>query len=237
MSKLTVTYIQHSGFLVETEHSYLLFDYWKGEIPELKYDKELYVFSSHAHSDHYTKDIFKLENKCCKVVYILSSDIKRASSFWKKAENVIFIKPHENKVINACTVSTLKSTDEGVAFLVKTENKTIYHAGDLQWWDWPGEPEEDNQMMEQLYKSELDRLKGETIDCAFVVLDPRQEESETLGIDYFIKNVGAHFVFPMHCWEQYDIIKRYKKNNDTKFLTGQIINITAPGQQSILDVR
>ena len=210
MDKVTVTYIKHSGFLVETKESYLLFDYWEGKLPELQYDKELYVFSSHAHHDHYTKDIFKLENKCKKVVYVLSSDIKRASSFWKKAENVLFMKPHEEKVIDACTVSTLKSTDEGVAFLVKTEGKTIYHAGDLHWWDWPGEPEED-------------------------VLDPRQEESETLGIDYFIKNVGARFIFPMHCWEQYDIIERYKRNNDRKFLTGQIIDITGQEQQFILE--
>lgn len=67
MDKVTVTYIKHSGFLVETKESYLLFDYWEGKLPELQYDKELYVFSSHAHHDHYTKDIFKLENKCKKV--------------------------------------------------------------------------------------------------------------------------------------------------------------------------
>ena len=105
------------------------------------------------------------------------------------------MKPHEEKVIDACTVSTLKSTDEGVAFLVKTEGKTIYHAGDLHWWDWPGEPEEDNKMMERQYKEELESLKKESIDYAFIVLDPRQEESETLGIDYFIKNVGARLFF------------------------------------------
>ena len=44
MSKLTVTYIKHSGFLVETANSYLLFDYWQGKLPELQYDKELYIF-------------------------------------------------------------------------------------------------------------------------------------------------------------------------------------------------
>ena len=66
MSKLTVTYIKHSGFLIETANSYLLFDYWQGKLPELQYDKELYIFSSHAHHDHYTKDIFKLENYCTK---------------------------------------------------------------------------------------------------------------------------------------------------------------------------
>jgi len=47
--------------------------------------------------------------------------------------------------------------------------------------------------------------------------------------------VGAHFIFPMHCWEQYDIIEKYKKDADRKFLTGQIMNITAPGQQFVLD--
>ncbi len=62
MDKVTVTYIKHSGFLVETKESYLLFDYWEGKLPELQYDKELYVFSSHAHHDHYTKDIFKKIN-------------------------------------------------------------------------------------------------------------------------------------------------------------------------------
>ena len=135
------------------------------------------------------KIFLNLENKCQRVVYVLSSDIKRASSFWKKAENVIFMKPHEEKEIDDCVISTLKSTDEGVAFLVKTEGKTIYHAGDLHWWDWPGEPEEDNKMMEQLYKAEMEYLKAEKIDCAFVVLDPRQEESGSLGMEYFIKNV------------------------------------------------
>ena len=55
MSKLTVTYIKHSGFLIETANSYLLFDYWQGKLPELQYDKELYIFSSHAHHDHYTR--------------------------------------------------------------------------------------------------------------------------------------------------------------------------------------
>lgn len=44
MDKVTVTYIKHSGFLVETKESYLLFDYWEGKLPELQYDKELYVF-------------------------------------------------------------------------------------------------------------------------------------------------------------------------------------------------
>lgn len=31
------------------------------------------------------------------------------------------------------------STDEGVAFLVTAEGRTVFHAGDLNWWHWEGE--------------------------------------------------------------------------------------------------
>ena len=41
---LTVTYIGHSGFLLETEDAYFLFDYFKGTIPELKNNKSIIVF-------------------------------------------------------------------------------------------------------------------------------------------------------------------------------------------------
>ena len=210
MDKVTVTYIKHSGFLVETKESYLLFDYWEGKLPELQYDKELYVFSSHAHHDHYTKDIFKFENKCKKVVYVLSSDIKRASSFWKKAENVLFMKPHEEKVIDACTVSTLKSTDEGVAFLVKTEGKTIYHAGDLNLWWWSGRNESDNEKARENYEKEIEKIENRHFDAAFVVLDSRQGEEFYLGFDYFMKNTNTDKVYPMHCWNDTSISEKLK---------------------------
>ena len=236
MKNLFVTYLEHSGFLVETDQKYFLFDYWKGELPPLQYEKPLYVFASHAHHDHYTKDIFKLENRCCKVTYVLSSDIKRASSFWKKAENVLFMKPYEEKILDGYSIRTLKSTDEGVAFLVKADGVVLYHAGDLHWWDWPGEPEEENRRMGECYKEEMERICQEKIDCAFVVLDPRQEESGTLGMDYFIKNVGAHYIFPIHFWEQYAYVRAYKEKNEKKFLTGQIMDITVPGQQFSLEI-
>ena len=38
---LTVTYMGHSGFLLETEDAYFLFDYFKGTIPELKNNKSI----------------------------------------------------------------------------------------------------------------------------------------------------------------------------------------------------
>ncbi len=233
--KLKVTYIYHSGFLVETERSYLLFDYWKGEVPAMEYKKELYIFASHGHRDHFSEDIFKLENRCEKVQYILSSDIKGSTRNWARAENVHFMAPHEALEVDGVHVETLTSTDEGVAFVVEVDGRTIYHAGDLHWWHWPGEPEEDNQWHKQAFQKEMEYISGKEMDCAFVVLDPRQEEAGEWGMDYFLKHVRSRYIFPMHCWNNYHMIQEYKAKNDAKYLIGEIMSITAPGQEFELE--
>ena len=40
---MKITYINHSGFLVETENCYYVFDYYKGEMPKL--DKSMEAFA------------------------------------------------------------------------------------------------------------------------------------------------------------------------------------------------
>ena len=48
-TSMNVTYIYHSSFLVETVSAYLLFDYFKGELPRMTPSKPIYVFASHRH--------------------------------------------------------------------------------------------------------------------------------------------------------------------------------------------
>ena len=60
---MKVTYIFHSSFLVETEKNYLLFDYFKGDIPEMDPEKQLVVLVSHRHEDHFSPDIYKLSER------------------------------------------------------------------------------------------------------------------------------------------------------------------------------
>ena len=57
---MQVTYIEHSGFLVEAESCYYIFDYYKGELPKLDKDKEVIVFCSHFHQDHFNPQIFEI---------------------------------------------------------------------------------------------------------------------------------------------------------------------------------
>ena len=57
---MKITYINHSGFLVETENCYYVFDYYKGEMPRLDKSKEAIVFCSHFHQDHFNPKIFEI---------------------------------------------------------------------------------------------------------------------------------------------------------------------------------
>ena len=83
---MTLTHIFHSGFALETEQSFLVFDYWmdpSGVMDSvLRSEKPLYVFSSHFHEDHFTKEIFEWKKLREDITDILSKDIykhRRAS--------------------------------------------------------------------------------------------------------------------------------------------------------------
>ena len=60
---MKVTYLEHSGFVIEDGKRAYVFDYWKdpaGVIDTLaEQGYELHVFVSHIHHDHYVKSIFK----------------------------------------------------------------------------------------------------------------------------------------------------------------------------------
>ena len=133
-----ITYISHSCFAVELEHSVLVFDYYQGELPLWNPEKTIYVFVSHRHYDHFSKEIFRWTEQYPKIKYILSDDISEASYDASEIcrSDLTRIAPNQTETIGNCVIETFRSTDEGVAFLVSCEEKLFYHAGDLNWWHW-----------------------------------------------------------------------------------------------------
>lgn len=224
---MKVTFIDHSGFLVELDETVLLFDYYKGEIPDVP-GKKWYVFSSHFHEDHFQSSIFDLREKY-DVTYILSKDIKKYRKKYLQ-EPYELVEANKSYVFGDLKVDTLFSTDVGCAFVVEVEGKTIYHAGDLNWWHWIGEPEEDNQWMETEYKKQLEFLKGRDIDTAFVLLDPRQEEAYDWGMNYFMEHVGAKHVIPMHMWRNYSWCEKYLSSEQGQVYKGCFHSLEKQGQ-------
>ena len=96
-----------------------------------------------------------------------------------------------------------------LAFIVKTKEGTIYHAGDLNDWYWDGEPKADNQRLTSAYHAEIRKIKGMHFDAAFVHLDPRQGDHYADGILYFLKNIDCNVIFPMHYQNDANVIKRF----------------------------
>ena len=83
--------------------------------------------------------------------------------------------------------------------------------------------------MKRDYEAEIDTIRGEQIDYAFVPLDPHLESTYWMGMSYFMEAVGAKRVFPMHMWEDYSYIDRYV-TNEGKAYVDRLVRITAPNQ-------
>jgi len=218
---MKITYLGHSGFLLELETCYWLFDYYEGTIPELNPQKEIFVFCSHSHPDHFSHSIFNLADKYSSVTYIFSNEVRNACRKLCKNQcmelpEIHFLKSRTDTQLTtaagkALQIHTLLSTDYGCAFFIEYEGKTIYHAGDLHWWYWEGEDSDWNKKMTADYKKEMEYLEGKAIDLAFNVLDPRQEKDYALGMQYFLDHTLTKHMFPMHFWNDFSITEHYPK--------------------------
>ena len=235
---MKVTYIDHSGFLLETDTASLLFDFVKGALPALPAKKPLYVFVSHIHGDHYDRRIFTAVAGAAKkagvplLSYVLSSDIPARDVPGALREQTVFLSPHEVWSDNTLRVETLASNDEGVAFVISGKDAAsfqIYYAGDLNAWNWDGDAE-DMELI-RIYHEELARIAGRTFDIAFIPLDPRLGEEYTQGITDFFDVCGcdALTVVPMHCWGKYEIIPKAKKKLADTRIAERIAVYSKPG--------
>lgn len=239
---LRVTYVWHSCFVVELDQTILVFDYFprdamenitfEGSFPELDDAKEIYVFASHAHRDHFSLDILRWRERYPKITYILSKDIRLGRAYLMRngidpsvKKSIQFVAPVSDHEVGSLKVETLRSTDAGVAYVVEAEGLTIYHAGDLHWWNSGMERELYTKTYGDAYKRELHRIQNRHIDLAFVVLDPRLGDAAHLGIEYFLQHMDVDVVFPMHLWREYDWISRIKRRPELVGLADKIVEI------------
>ncbi len=239
---MKITYIGHSGFLIEWDKCYWMFDYYTGDIPALEPSKKLFVFASHKHGDHFNPIIFRLAEQYPKTQFILSSDIRVGKANVEKygvsedvLDQIISVKPYKEYNIqvtqeDSIRLDTLKSTDCGVAFLLHYEGKTIYHAGDLNHWVWKEETKQSNNDMTAKFNAQMKLLEGKWIDIAFAPLDPRQEEWYYLGLEKLLNTAKLGRVYPMHFWGKPEIIQQFKLERSLNFNGADVIEVQYPGQ-------
>lgn len=236
----TVWYLYHSGFALKTQNHFLVFDYYSdkpeggvrsldtGVIDPAEIASEhVLVFSSHSHGDHFVPRIFDWQKEIPDIKYILSYDIRSA----KKPSDAVCVSPGNMYNVGDVRISALRSTDAGVAFVIDVDGLTVYHAGDLNWWHWEGEPDQDNRQMAGNYKKEIDTLRGKHIDIAFVPLDPRQEQDYLRGLDYLAKTGDLNVVFPMHFGSDYSVFEWIKNDSRAASYLDKVKTISRRGEK------
>lgn len=213
---MRVTFIGHSGFLAETEDAALLFDWWKGPLPEIALGLPLYVFASHRHEDHFNPKIFALDDGTREIAYILGHDIRltpRNLDRWgistQTAEKCYRLKGGQACKLPHAGIEALNSTDEGAAFLVTSGERTIFHAGDLNWWHWDGEDKSWNNNMAANFRKYTEPLRDRAIDLAMLPLDPRLKEWGYWGPEYFLELADIKKFLPMHQWNDFSFTEKF----------------------------
>ncbi|NLX64471.1 MAG: MBL fold metallo-hydrolase [Clostridiaceae bacterium] len=234
-----VWYLGHSGFAVNIGRKFLIFDYYLDksednkrslssgviEPSEIK-DKEVFVFASHRHPDHFNPVILTWKEQLTNVRYFLSYDIPQ--KYVREWTNIL--KYNETYQDQDLIIKTFKSTDEGIAFLINIEGISIYHAGDLNWWHWNEESKSWNNNMAAQFKREVDLIKNHSIDIAFLTADPRQESSELMGMEWFLNIVDVKIAFPMHFGIDYGIMDRIKSTADNNPAFTKVKTISKRGE-------
>lgn len=231
---MKITYIGHSGFQVDWEDCVWVFDYYKGKLPFVPEGRKRIFFVSHKHGDHFNPEIFASGRE--EDWYLLDREtnhqVEKLHLPQKQMDRVLFVRPDQELYPwqGEMMVKTLHSTDCGVAFLVQYRGQTVYHAGDLNWWGWEGETKQQHNDMTARFRKEMEKLKEYHIQAAFLPLDPRQGERSHQGMLYFLEQVGAEWVFPMHLWGDMQWIEKTKNLKEMEPFRKKIISLKEKGQ-------
>lgn len=244
---MKITFIGHSGFYAELPEAALLFDYYCGRMPVPDSPKPLFVFVSHRHPDHFSEKIFSLAERTERICYVLSDDICESLIPRDLWDRTLRVGPGERIELpgecgkgKAAIVRSFRSTDEGVAFLVDVAGARLYHAGDLNNWHWEEEGPAWNGDQSRRYSEEMRKLAacaaedGREVDAAFVPLDSRLGDFFWMGLDEYMRTVGARRVFPMHLFGSPSVIERMRRMPCAAAYAPRILGSGAKGEEFII---
>lgn len=208
---MKLTYIYHSGYAIETEDFTIIIDYYKDSDNEivsknlLNKKGKLYVLSTHSHYDHFKMEILKWKIIHSDVTYIFSKDI--LSNRKVEDNDAVYLDKSETYQDETLLVQAYGSTDLGVSFLIKFDDKVIFHAGDLNNWHWNEESTaEEIKKAEDFYREELGLLATDVkhLDLAMFPIDPRLGRDYMKGAEQFVSAIQTDVLAPMHFDEDYD---------------------------------
>ncbi len=169
-------YTGHCGWAVMTQNHFMVFDYWKTSVPADPclangtvlpsdiVDKNVEVFISHEHRDHFCPAIWEWSESVSNLNYYLGFHPEGLDSATRQGyggQEYVYTGPREQLTSDDMAIHTIQANDAGVGFLVEVDGVVIYHAGDHAGWR---EGQRDG------FIAEIDHLAGlgKEVDFAFV---------------------------------------------------------------------
>lgn len=194
---MKIYYLEHSGFVVDTKERAYVIDYYKdpsGVVEQLRKEgKEMWFLATHIHHDHYEPVIETLGDERSHYVYHEDITLHRVDR-----EHCHPMAVGDSITIDGIAITMYGSTDAGGSFHIVTDEGSIFHAGDLNWWHWLGDTPENNREAKAMQEREFHKLKGLSVDVAMIPVDARLEEAREWGLIEFLRIMQAHIVIPMH---------------------------------------
>lgn len=203
---MTLTYIYHSGLMLEGVSVILIFDFWRdadNSIVERTLStthKRVYFLASHFHQDHFNPEILNLPVPHGEKKVILSRDIYRRRRAGTEGVTA-YLRRGESYRDDLITVHAFGSTDSGVSWAVHVEDKDIFHAGDLNNWHWA-----DESTPQEIKKREGDflailndiRKECTAFDLVMFPVDPRLGSDFARGARQWLQYIPTRYFAPMH---------------------------------------
>jgi ankyrin repeat protein len=200
-----IFYFFHSGMGVKTKDHLLIFDYFedaravKPSNPNINNgyvtpadikDQNVIVFISHEHADHFFPAVFDWAKDCKSISFVTGFDPKT------DANNLNIITGRNKLSIGGVDITTIPSTDTGVAFFVKADGISVYHSGDHA---------NMTQDMSGPFDEEIDYLVSTCgkADIAFFPVSGcnfRDPIALKAGVKYAIDKFNPGITVPMHAW-------------------------------------
>lgn len=224
--RLTLTYVYHDCFVLESAEAMIVFDYWRSGSRGADADglpwflerlrggaKRLYVVVSHHHKDHFVKGIFSWREKLPDVPthYILSRDTERSVRYMLRPGSTYpgRVDPEQYTVLGPgdvfddgrVRVRAFGSTDIGNSYLVEIGGRVVFHAGDLNAWMWKDESTAaEVQEAISAYEAVLEDVAAAApeLDLAMFPVDSRIGRDYWEGARRFVRRIDVRRFVPMH---------------------------------------
>lgn len=194
---MKIEYINHSGYVVETDAAIYIFDFVEGTLPShyLRTSKPVVFLVSHHHEDHYSSSVFTYRK-----TVILAYDIQITPY-----KDCFVVSPGDVLNLGFAKIYAFGSTDEGVSFVVVDNDTKILHGGDLNDWHWRDSSSvKDANEATKWFKSVMETLiPFAPIDVMMFAVDPRLGTGFYDGARYAVETLKPKYFFAMHYNDNY----------------------------------